>query len=344
MNQPDQALAVDNSPLAEADTGVQAAAPRHSGKRIDGFPDFFVVGAPRCGTTALCRYLARNPQICVSRPKEPHYFTRFTDFPPAEEVRRDYIDYFFNHRTKAHRVAGEGSVSYLYLPGVIENILHYNPEARFIVIVRNPLAMLPSYHLRMQYLLQEDEMDFEWAWQLQEARARGENVPKRCLDVRLLMYREVCNYGNQIEHLFRLTAPGQAHVIVFDDMMADMRAEYRKVVEFLGVDDDGQTEFESRNKAQMYRWRWLQQLFFLPVSKDIKKADILIRRKRKYNEDGSKKNGPIKWLTEINSIPMKPRPLSPRMRAALAEQLRPDVEHLSRLLQRDLGFWLNESH
>jgi len=342
MNHQSQAQTLRSAPIGE--TAVTPGAQAESaGKRVAGFPDFFVVGAPRCGTTALCRYLARNPQICVSRPKEPHYFTRLTELPTAEEVKSDYIDRFFDHRTDAHRTVGEGSVSYLYLPGTIENILHYNPGARFIAIVRNPLAMLPSYHLRMQFLMQEDEMDFERAWNLQQARARGENLPKRCVDARLLMYRDVCNYGSQIEHLFRLIAPGQAHVIVFDDMLADMRTEYLKVVDFLGVDDDGQVEFETRNKAQMYRWRWLQQLFFLPVSKDMKKADILIRRKRKYNEDGSKKNGPIKWLTKLNSIPMNPQPLSPGMRAALAEQLSPDVEHLSRLLQRDMSFWLNEA-
>jgi hypothetical protein len=341
MNHQNQAQAAGNSATGETAVAAPVPRPENSGKRMEGFPDFFIVGAPRCGTTALCRYLARNPQICVSRPKEPHYFTRLTDLPTEEEVQSNYIERFFDHRTHAHRVVGEGSVSYLYLPAVIENILHHNPEARFVAIVRNPLAMLPSYHLRMQFLLQEDETDFEKAWHLQEARAHGENLPRYCVDPRLLMYRDVCSYGNQIEHLFRLTAPGQAHVIVFDDMLADMETEYRKVVKFLGVDYDGQTEFEARNKAQMYRWRWLQQLFFLPLSRDLKKADILIRRKRKYNEDGSKKKGPLKWLTQLNSIPVKPQPLSPRMRAILVEQLRPDVEHLSRLLQRDVGFWLD---
>jgi len=153
MNEAEQAHALNHSTSAQTDAEVKVTAPGHSTKSIGGFPDFFVVGAPRCGTTALCRYLARNPQICVSRPKEPHYFTRMKELPTAEEVRRDYIDYFFDHRTEAHRVAGEGSVSYLYLPGVIENILHYNPQARFVAIVRNPLTMLPSYHQRMQYLL-----------------------------------------------------------------------------------------------------------------------------------------------------------------------------------------------
>jgi hypothetical protein len=131
---------------------------------LQHFPDFFVVGAPRCGTTSLSRYLARNPQVCFSRPKEPHYFSRLERDPTAAELRRNYLDRCFGHCTPAHRVLGEGSVSYLYLPGTIERIHRLSPDARFIALVRNPLSMLPSYHLRMQFLLQEDEADFEKAW------------------------------------------------------------------------------------------------------------------------------------------------------------------------------------
>ena len=129
------------------------------------FPDFFLVGAPRCGTTALSRYLARNPQVCFSRPKEPHYFARTMQIPTADELKRDYLDRCYGHCTPKNRALGEGSVSYLLAPGAIENILHFNPKAKFIVQVRNPLKMLPSYHLRMQFLLQEDQTDFATAWQ-----------------------------------------------------------------------------------------------------------------------------------------------------------------------------------
>ena len=47
----------------------------NSWTRPERFPDFFLIGAPRCGTTSLSRYLADNPQVCFSRPKEPHYFS-----------------------------------------------------------------------------------------------------------------------------------------------------------------------------------------------------------------------------------------------------------------------------
>ena len=93
------------------------------------FPDFFVVGAPRCGTTSFCRYLARNPQIGFSRPKEPHYFARLSEDPSAGDLKRDYLDRCFGHCTDAHRALGEGSVSYLYLPETIARIRRVNPDA-----------------------------------------------------------------------------------------------------------------------------------------------------------------------------------------------------------------------
>jgi len=304
------------------------------------FPDFFVVGAPRCGTTAFCRYLARNPQICFSRPKEPHYFSRLDADPSASDLERDYLDRCFSHCTDAQRALGEGSVSYLYLPEAIARIRRINPDARFIALVRNPLAMLPSYHQRMRFLLQEDEPDFGTAWALQPARARGEQVPRHCLDARLLMYSEVARLGAQVERLFDVAGRDRSHVIVFDDLTADPLGVYQRALEFLHVDYDGQTQFERRYESQMYRHRWLQRLFFVPATRGGKMIDTLQRRSRKYNPDGSKRQGLVKRLTNWNTIPAPSTPLTPQMAAIVRETLRADVAHLSRLLDRDLGFWL----
>ena len=310
-------------------------------KQIHPFPDFFVVGAPRCGTTSLCRYLARNPQICFSRPKEPHYFTRLDHDPSAEELERDYLDRNFSHFAASHKVLGEGSVSYLYLPGVIERISHFNPDAKFIVLVRNPLAMLPSYHLRMQFLLQEDEPDFARAWELEPLREQGEHVPKRCLDARLLMYSRAAQFGVQVERLFDVAGRDRSHVIVFDDLKADSLGIYRRVLEFINADYDGQTEFEKRFGSQMYRYRWLQRLLFVPATSGGKAFDTLQQRSRKYNPDGSRRPSFIKRVTKLNKIPMSPAPLTTQMAEVVRETLRPDVMHLSRLLDRDLSFWFD---
>jgi hypothetical protein len=304
------------------------------------FPDFFVVGAPRCGTTSFCRYLARNPQICFSRPKEPHYFTQLEADPPADVVAHDYLERCFGHCTLAHRAVGEGSVSYLYLPQAIERIRRFNRDARFIALVRNPLTMLPSYHLRMRFLLQEDEPDFARAWALQPQRARGERVPKHCLDARLLLYAKVAELGAQVERLFAVAGRERSHVIVFDDLVSDPLGVYRRALEFLGVDYDGQTRFETRYGSRMYRYRWLQRLLFVPATRGGKMMATLQQRSRKYNSDGSKRPGLVKRVASWNKVRAEAPPLTREMTHAVGEALRPDVTLLSRLLDRDLGHWL----
>ena len=306
------------------------------------FPDFFVVGAPRCGTTAFSRYLARNPQICFSRPKEPHYFTLLDHEPSPNELERDYLARCFDHYADPHRVLGEGSVSYLYMPGVIERIHRLNANSRFIVIVRNPLGMLPSYHLRMQFLLQEDEPDFGTAWGLEPLRARGEKLPKTCLDPRLLMYSEVAKFGVQVERLFNVAGRERSHVIVFDDIKTDSLGVYKRALEFLQVDYDGQTDFERRLGSQMYRHRWLQKLLFVPAQFGGKTFNTLQRGARKYNPDGTKRKTLIKRITKWNKVPHPPTPFTQQTADIVREALRPDVEHLSQLLNRDLSFWFDE--
>ena len=306
------------------------------------FPDFFIVGAPRCGTTAMCRYLSRHPQICFSRPKEPHYFSRLDHDPSAEELRRDYLEKNFSHYEDRHTAAGEGSVSYLYLPGVIERINQLNPAAKFVVLIRNPLSMLPSYHQRMRFLLQEDQPDFKKAWDLQEPRHNGQHVPRRCLDWRLLMYSHVAMFGVQVERLINLVGRERSHVIVFDDFKADNRATYLRLLEFLGVEDDGQTEFERRFASQMYRYEWLQKLLYVPATSGGKAVETLQQKSRKYNEDGTRKPSLIKRLTKLNKVAVSPPPLSPEMADIIRETLRSDNEHLSALLGRDMSYWLSE--
>ncbi|MCC6210802.1 MAG: sulfotransferase [Burkholderiales bacterium] len=311
-----------------------------------GFPDFFVIGAPRCGTTSLCRYLGKHPHICFSRPKEPHYFTRIGALPAPAEIERDYIGRHFGHREARHRVAGEGSVSYLYASEAIERVLRFNPAARFIVMLRNPLAMLPSYHLKMRFLLLEDRADFATAWRLQEARARGEKLPRHCFDRRLLLYGEAARFGMQLERLYGMAGRERTHVILFDDFVEDTLAEYRRVLDFLRLDYDQRTQFLRRNESRIYRYRWLQELLVLPAKHGGGAATVAqrVERKRKHGRfGGAKKASWIKRLAEWNRVPTAPAPLSPEMRATVAAYLRADVELLSRLLGRDLRGWLAQA-
>jgi hypothetical protein len=134
-------------------------------------------------------------------------------------------------------------------------------------------------------------------------------------------------------------------VVVFDDFVADAQAMYRRVLEFLGVEYDGRTLFKRRYESRIYRYRWLQELFFLPVARGSA-IDTGRRAARERDQGGvtgqggARKRSWIKRLADWNTISAAPVPLSPAMRAAVADHLRADNALLSRLLQRDLGFWL----
>ena len=223
------------------------------------FPDFFVVGAPRCGTTSLCAHLAAHPRICFSKPKEPHYFSKLAG-SGGGDLQRDYLDRCFAHRRPEHLRAGEGSVSTLYSPEAIERILALQPGARFIAMVRNPIDMLRSYHLRLLYLLEEDQQDLASAWRQQSARARGERLPPLCTEPRLLQYAEAGSLGTWLEELFRRAGREQCHTVVYDDFAADPKKVYEDVLRFLDLLPPAEPPlFRAKQRSRGYRSRWLQR-------------------------------------------------------------------------------------
>ena len=302
------------------------------------FPDFFLIGAPRCGTTSLSRYLAENPQVCFSRPKEPHYFSLLAPRDSLDDLETAYLARCFSHYRKGHKAVGEGSTSYLATPHALPRILRVNPNVKFLVLLRNPLEMLPSYHLRLLFSVMEDVEDFAAAWSLQEVRMRGERIPRHCFDPHLLLYREVAKFGEQIERLYHLAGRDRSLVLLFEDFVRDPGALYRQVLAFLGVDDDGRTRFQRKFRSKMYRSRRLQQLLYAPLASKAHVFDTLKRRINLKKAAGRKSW--LKRLARWNTIDARPAPLAPTMRRTLRDAFATDVDKLSGLLQRDLSHWL----
>ena len=327
------------------------------------FPDFFVVGAPRCGTTSLCAWLASHPAICFSRPKEPHYFSNLGG-SAGGDLQRDYIERCFAHRGPQHLRAGEGSVSYLYSPEAIERILAIAPRARFIAMLRDPLDMLRSYHLRLLYLLEEDEAELATAWRLQAARARGEHMPRLCTEPRLLQYAETGSLGTWLEELLRRAGPEQCLAVVYDDLAADPAKVYERVLRFLDLEPDGRTYFRSKQRSRGYRSRLLQELLFKPPPALAKLAGVRTSAESRPEAESAgagaaraRRGIAVRWLrararaagpsvvrlrkrlVRWNSVDVRPRPLPPELREETRATFAPEIAKLEELLGRDLGHW-----
>lgn len=296
----------------------------------------YLVGAPRCGTTAFSKVLARNPQICFSKPKENHFFIRAAPTLSAEEMSHTYLQRYFPGLNENHRAIAEGSVSYLYSPEAIKRIIELDPNGRFIVMVRNPIDMIYSYHARLLFTMDEDVTDFETAWNLQEARSYGKYIPKRCRDPRLLQYAGVGRLGEHVETLFKTAGRERCFVIVFDDFVKDPITVYKAALEFIDIDYDGQTKIAKKNQNRGYKSRFLQQFVMNPPKFIVK---FMEKREHLGLDQFAYLRAIRRRLKKINKVEIKRDPLSESMRQKLHAAFADDIEKLGRLLNRNFEHW-----
>ena len=140
-------------------------------------PNFFIIGAPKCGTTALSEYLKDHPQIYFSDPKEPHYFTFDFEQYRLTKTLEEYLE-LFAAATPQHQAVGEGSVFYLYSSVALEKIREFDPQAKIIVMLRNPIDMIYSFHSQLLFSADESETSFEQAWRTTGYTTAGKKYPQ----------------------------------------------------------------------------------------------------------------------------------------------------------------------
>jgi len=295
-------------------------------------PNFFIVGAPKCGTTALHTYLGTHPNIFLCEPKEPNFFS--TDFPTHRYVTemKDYMKLFRN-ASENERLVGEASAWYLYSREALTNIHSFDPEAKIIAMVRNPIDMFPSLHGMLLLNFAEHETDLERAWDLQESRRKGIDLPKgrnKRFDPKTCLYADVCKLGAQIEKVFNIFPRQQVHVIVFDDFVRDTKACYEELLAFLHVPSDGRKSFPPLNVRREFKSRQLAW-----ISWKLRDIGAAIKRRlgivRAFNF--------LAFMHRLNEQAESRPTLSPEFRERLVEEFRLDIERVSSLIERDLSDW-----
>ncbi len=302
-----------------------------------GQPNFFIVGAPKCGTTALSEYLREHPQVFVSQPKEPHYFCADFDYYYAPGQRRlEHYLRLFDGAGEGDRAVGEASVWYLYSTEAGPAIREFDPGARVVAMVRNPLEMVPSLHSQMHYMLDEDVADLEEAWRLQDDRAEGCCVPDSCRVPEFLLYGPAASLGAQITRLYQSIPPEQVLVIPIDDLREDAGAVYRRVLRFLDVPDDGRTSFPAVNQNKAHRARAVARLTQRPPRPLVQAVGGVKR------VIGVERLGALDRVRARNRVVRGRGSIDPAFRSELAAYFRDDVARLEELLGRDLSAWLDE--
>jgi len=299
--------------------------------KLNRRPNFFILGAPKCGTTSLVYWLREHPNVFISPWKEPRFFDR--DLSTRFRISEAEYLALFKNATSEHTTIGESTVWYLYSEQAAKNIEQACPGSKYVVLVRNPARMAYALHEQMTLHQAEHVLDFEKAWELSPVRRKGEGVRKWFIsEPRLLDYQSVCRVGEQLNRLF-MTVPRERVLVLFlDDFKTDSRKEYLKVIDFLGLSDDGRKEFGIRNSAKRVRWRQFQQLLVLAMKGE---------RVLKGRLGMAPRNSNMFWrLNDLNKS-SRPRPLlSIGLRKHLRDYYEDDIAMLGQLTARDLNKWL----
>lgn len=290
-------------------------------------PNFMIAGAPKCGTTALYRYLQTHPQVFLTEPKEPHYYAE--DLGAHREVpgREDYLR-LFDKAQAQHRAIGEASVWYMHSAHALERVKAEHPDIKLLILLRNPVDFVRSLHSDMVWICFEDETDFEKAWSLSAERRAGRSVPKLCQVPWFLDYQRCGELGQHVQRLLRIFPRDQVKFILLDDLQESPQRVYEETLAFLGLDSDGRADFPRFNVSKQNRSPFLAAC-----------RAAVIRSLPRSVVNAGKKFGlgyVSNSVMQLNSRPASKSPLRDEVRLELAEFFRDDVALLSELLSRNL--------
>lgn len=295
-------------------------------------PNFFIIGAPRCGTTALYTYLQDHPQVFMSTPKEPLYFAS------QRGTENDYLALFKDAPSGATAI-GEGSTNYIFVPQALERVKTFAPAARILAVVRNPLDAVPSLHAHNLWTNTEDVESLQEAWGLQGPRRDGQHLPRQARDhggelAPFLQYSDAEMHGRNVRRAIEVFGTEAVRVIVFDDIKTDPAGVYASILEHLGLPSDGRRDFAVENETLSHGGkRSLSKLIVATASHPAVKS---VARAVGLSQKGLTRQMASKFATKGAKTPV-----DPAFRAMLRDHFAEDIRVLQETIERDLSHWLD---
>lgn len=279
-------------------------------------PNLFIIGAMKSGTTSLHEYLDTHPQIQMSQEKEPGYFVEELGLHKGEEW---YLSRWA--RDGRYRYLGESSTHYTKLPlyqGVPERLYQYNPEGRLIYIMRNPFDRVVSHYWHA----------------LRDAHHGGELRPLLKAVREDTGYLAFSDYATQLEPYFERFGRGAVLTLTFEALVEDPQREVDRIYDWLGL--ASQQIGEKLGKPHNQKPDDVTA---------VAGAGILNRIQYSNAWDRISPHVPLwlkSWAKKQAYRPVAEQEVQndiPRLREAVAELQRRQIDRLTRLLGRDFPEW-----
>jgi hypothetical protein len=301
-------------------------------------PDFFIVGQPKSGTTALYEMLKRHPQIHIPDRKEPRFFASelYDRDPPrpggTPTSLEEYLAWFDD--ATPEQLIADASPWYLWSKTSASRIAEVAPTARIIAILREPASFLRSLHLQFVQLYVETETDMRRAIALEQPRSEGREVPRHTYWPQMLGYSEHVRCVEQLRRYYDAFPSEQIKVLIYDDFRSDNEATVRSVLRFLDVDDEVPVDVQDANPTVEVRSRRMHELVHAvsvghgPVSRAAKASIKAVTPKRLRR--------PALYAAKRRLVFSEPQPPEEELMIELRRRFKPEVVALSEYLDRDL--------
>lgn len=293
-------------------------------------PQFFIVGAPKCGTTSMAHYLNQHPDVFVVR-GEPHFFGSDLEYNSPRLTPDRYRALCRN--TGGKPVCGDRSTWYLYSRNAAREIHAHNPHALIIAMLRNPAEMIHSLHAHHLQRGQRDDIEnLGDALAAESDRRLGKGIPANVRFPESLYYSEIPRYSEQLLRYFDAFGPEGVKIILFDDLKRSPGEVYAQTLAFLGVDPAFTPDFDVHNAAAPTPDSWAYRAW---------KASTLRYRIRglapQWLYDRIRKTRGKRLAAAARRRPR--RPLDPDVRDRLNLQFAEEIDRLEALTGRDLSSW-----
>jgi len=201
----------------------------------DRSPDFVIAGAPKAGTTSLYRYLLQHPGIFMPAKKEPVFFCGYErNFRgPGSEVfnenlvvdEKEYLGLFSG--APAGSLTGEASTDYLSCPESPYRLKEWNPSARVVICLRNPIERAYSEHMHLVRDMLETKT-FREALELEDERAARNFIP-------LFWHVERGLYHESVQRYLEVFGHRKVKLILHEELTRSPASVVEEIFEFLGV-------------------------------------------------------------------------------------------------------------